>query len=147
MNRFTWIVLWAGTVFVGCSDLDPELIRLLREGTPAERAGAARTLAECGPDTLARAAAPLREALGDPAARIHAASALGNLGAAARPALPELLRLAEGPEFWVGAVAAWAAVRIDPTDSRVRAILERLMVRPDPLMRKVAEAGLARGRN
>jgi HEAT repeat protein len=144
MNRFAWILLWVGVTLAGCSDREQELVRLLREGTPDERARAARTLADCDRAVLARAVVPLREALQDPAARIHAASALGDLGAAARPALPDLLRVVQDSDGAVAAVAAWATVRIDPTDRRVRATLERLEGSSNPLLRKVAEAGLAR---
>ena len=86
------------------------------------------------------------EALSDRAARTPAASALGEMGAAARPAVPDLLRGADDPDPMFRAVAVWAAVRIDPADTRVRAVLERFGAGSDWLMRKVSEAGLARGR-
>ncbi len=147
MNRLAWIVIGITVILVGCTGSEQELIRFLREGTPQERAGAARTLAEYGPDATPAVLVPLREALSDPVARIHAASALGEMGAVARPALPDLLRGVDGPESIFRAVAVWAAVRIDPADSRVCAVLERLKTSPDLFMRKVAEAGLGRGQN
>ena len=150
MNRHIWMFVWLAigisVILAGCSGGEQELIRLLEEGAPQERAGAARTLAEYGADITLAALTPLRGALSDRAARTPAASALGEMGAAARPAVPDLLRGVDDPDPMFRAVAVWAAVRIDPADARVRAVLERFEAGSDPLMRKVAKAGLARGR-
>lgn len=73
----------------------PALIDAMKGSSPAIRKGAVRSLVAMGrpsavSSTLVRA---LTEALSDADLRFQAVEALGNLGAAARPAIPALKTL------------------------------------------------------
>jgi HEAT repeat protein len=76
--------------------------------------------------------------------RANAAAALGNLGAAAAPALPNLLQAARDPEAAVRAAVAAALPRVArPGDAEVAAALDALARDPAAEVRAAANLALA----
>jgi HEAT repeat protein len=91
----------------------PALVAALRDrGRPAARDVAADVLSRLGPDAVPL----LGEALLDPqcGARRHVAQYLGDMGPAARPAVPALLRTLQAEDPWLRFEAASALMHIDP---------------------------------
>ena len=88
----------------------------------------------------------LAAALDDPRGRDAAAFALGELGPAARDAVPALLALGRSDDARLLVRVAWALSRIAGDDASVQATLAEIARSPQPLVRRVAEAALARTR-
>ncbi|MEM7199056.1 MAG: HEAT repeat domain-containing protein [Planctomycetota bacterium] len=119
-------------------------VAALAEGAIEARRGAALVLAQRGAAKAAGSVDALIAALADEDLRDAAVYALGEIGAAARPALPALLRQLEGANDVVRMRLAWALMRIDPHGAGVRAAVQELAGSENVLVRACARGALGR---
>jgi HEAT repeat protein len=117
----------------GCGGPTAALESQLVSGTPAERAAAARSLAEMGPQA-APAVGSLSKALQDSDAdvRKQAAHALGRIGPMSLSAVPAMKGGLADSDRSVRLSTAYALVAIDPTDKATLPVLGEAARGGDP---------------
>ena len=105
-----------GSVESDAEKILPALRQSLRDADTHVRIGSVVSLAALGRSKPQAVLPELIAAVGDSnvAVRIYAADALGRLGSDARPAIPELLKLADGLDRIASGKARDAIGRIDP---------------------------------
>ena len=140
--------LWAwllGAICAGCSqtaDESPNLRLQLKDKDPNVRYGAVSQLASVPvtQDSVDDLRAALKDK--DPAVRMAASYALGKLGAAAAPALPQLVIALKDPDKRVRSAAAYAVPALGPSSSGAVPALIAATRDSDPEVRTTAAQSL-----